>query len=162
MSNGIALTHRGDWGLYAIIDQQIWRPASGEPDKGIGVFTRLTATPSDRNLVDSYIDGGIVFAGMIPGRPDDVLSFSGYYAHVSNAARALSVDQIAFGNIGPLRTAERQLEINYQAQIMPGWQVDLDLQRVFSPGGGAANPASPTGAGIPDASIVTLHTQIKY
>ena len=28
--------HKGDRGVYGVIDQQIWRPTTGEPDKGVG------------------------------------------------------------------------------------------------------------------------------
>ena len=162
LSNGIAVTRRGNWGVYGILDQQLWRPSSGEPDKGVGAFVRVSATPNDRNLIDAYIDGGVVFAGLIPQRPDDVLSFGAYYARISDAARGLSADAAALGGAAPIRTSERQLEINYQAQVMPGWQIDLDLQRVFNPGGGVANPSTATGVAVPNASIVTLHTMLKY
>lgn len=161
-SNGTPLSRRGNSGLYGIIDQQIWRPAGGEADKGIGVFARGFVTPADRNLLDLYVDGGIVFAGMIPQRPDDALSFGAALARVSSSARGLDADAIAFNGGGLRRSAERLFSVNYQAQVLPGWQVDLDYQRALNPSGGVANPASPTGAAIPSASIITLHTALKY
>lgn len=161
-SNGMAVAHRGNRGVYGMIDQQIWRPASGEADKGIGVFGRVFTSPSDRNLVDLYLDGGIVFAGLLPQRRDDVLSFGAAYARISDRARALDADAVAFNGAGLVRSAERIFTINYQAQVMPGWQIDLDLQRFVKPGGGVPNPASATGAEIPSASVLTVHTSIKY
>jgi hypothetical protein len=62
--------HRANLGIYAVIDQQIWRPPTGEADKGAGVFARASASPADRDLIDLYFDGGTIFAGLIPGRPD--------------------------------------------------------------------------------------------
>ena len=162
VSNGVPLSRRGNPGIYAIWDQQIWRPAGGEADKGIGLFARAFVTPSDRNLVSTYIDGGIVFAGMIPQRPDDLLSFGGAYARIADSARRFDADAVAFNGSGLVRSAERLFSINYQAQVVAGWQIDLDFQRAFNPSGGVANPLSPTGAAIPSASIVTLHTAIKY
>jgi len=48
-------------------------------------------------------------------------------------------------------------------QILPGLQIDLDLQRIVHPGGNIAGPGgAPAGARIPDATVVTLHTLIKY
>src|SRR5262249_40037777 len=82
----------GHFGIYGVIDQQIWRPPTGEADKGVGVFPRASASPSDRNPIDFYVDGGIVFAGLIPGRPDDVLSFGAAYARVSSRLRGLDAD----------------------------------------------------------------------
>ena len=139
--------------------QQIWRPKTGEPDKGIGVFARASASPADRNLVDLYIDGGIVFAGLIPFRPDDVLSFGGAYARISDRARGLDSDAIALGGGGIIRDFEALFEVNYQAQVVPGLQIDLDLQRIIQPGGSIAGP---NGVAIPDATVVTFHTSIKY
>ena len=70
-SSGIAARLRGDFGVYGVIDQQIYRPLGGDAESGIAVFSRISASPSDRNLVDFYVDGGIVFSGMIAGRPND-------------------------------------------------------------------------------------------
>lgn len=162
LSNGTARDRRGDSGIYGVIDQQLWRPSSGEADKGVGVFARVAGSPSDRNLIDLYFDGGIVFAGMIPHRPDDVVSFGAAYARISRDVRGLDVDAVAFNGSGLVRNAEKMLEFNYQAQIAQGWQIDLDVQRLFNPGGNVANPADPSGATIPDATVVSLHTSIKY
>jgi porin len=162
-SNGVPVSRRRDHGLYAVIDQQLWRPASGEADKGVGLFARAMTSPSDRNLIDLYLDGGIVFAGLWAARPDDVLSFGAAYARISGAARARDADALALAGAGLVRNAERLFEVNYQAQIVPGLQVDLDLQRITSPSGGAPNPADPSGAtAIPAATVLTLHTMIKY
>jgi anaerobic ribonucleoside-triphosphate reductase len=67
----MALKHRGDWGVYAVAEQQLWRPKGGAWDDGISLFGRISASPSDRSPIDLYVDGGIVFAGLVPGRPDD-------------------------------------------------------------------------------------------
>jgi porin len=161
-SSGVAARRRGNHGVYGVIDQQIWRPSSGEPDKGIGVFARASASPSDRNLVDLYLDGGIAFAGMIPHRPDDVVAFGAAYTRISDDARRFDADAVRFNGAGVVRTYEALVEFNYQAQIIPGMQVDFDVQRIFNPGGNIANPNDPAGAAIKDATVLTLHTSIKY
>ena len=66
LGSGMAIQHRGNNGFYAVIDQQIYRPKGGDAQSGITVFSRMSISPSDRNLIDRYIDGGIVFAGLIP------------------------------------------------------------------------------------------------
>ena len=162
LSNGVAQRRRGDHGVYGVIDQQIWRPASGEPDKGVGVFARAAGSPSDRNLIDLYFDGGIVFSGLVPKRPDDVVSFGAAFARISDGARGLDQDAAVVAGKGLVRSSEVAFDANYQAQIVAGWQVDLDLQRIVRPSGGIANPADLTGAAIPSATVLTLHTSIKY
>jgi porin len=150
----------GHFGIYGVIDRQIWRPATGEADKGVGVFARVSASPSDRNPIDLYVDGGIVFAGLIPGRPDDVLSFGAAYARVSNRLRGLETDLALITDRGrTIPDFEAVLEVNYQAQILPGVKIDLDIQRLVHPADLAAGPG---GAAIPDAIVLTLHTFIKY
>src|SRR5215510_6176801 len=75
-SSGIPLMHRGDYGLYGVIDQQLYRPEGGDPNSGVSIFSRSAITPSDRNRVNFEIDAGIVFAGMIPQRPKDIFGAS--------------------------------------------------------------------------------------
>ena len=157
-SNGNPARVRDDHGIYGVIDQQIWRPKTGEADKGVGVFARASASPSKQNLIDLYFDGGIVFAGF-PMRPDDALGFGAAYARISGRARAMDQDAVALGEAIVIRDFEALFEANYQAQILPGLQIDLDLQRVIHPGG---HIAGPNGAAIPDATVLTLHTLVKY
>jgi porin len=45
-SNGIARRHNGNYGVYGMLDQMVWRL---EGDKGVGIFARAFANPSDRN-----------------------------------------------------------------------------------------------------------------
>jgi len=146
LSPGVALQHRGNVGLYAVIDQQIWRPAGGSATSGVTVFSRMSVSPSDRNLINAYIDGGIVFAGLIPNRPDDTFGASAIYARYSDAVRAFDRDTIAFTEIpGPIRDYEANLEINYNAQIVPGWYVQPNVQRIWHPSGDSSRNAIVTG-----------------
>lgn len=162
-SNGLAASKRGNSGVYGVIDQQLWRPKGAEADKGIGVFVRGMVLPSDRNLVDAYVDGGIVLSGLWKVRPDDILSFGAAYSKISGGARGLDADTVRFNGSGLVRSAERVFEINYQAQIMPGWQLDLDIQRLMNPSGGVAHPNDATGtSAIPSATVLTLSNSFKY
>jgi porin len=142
LSSGVPLQHRGNVGLYAVIDQQIWRPAGGGFDSGVTVFSRMSVSPSDRNLINAYIDGGILFAGLIPNRPDDKFGASAIYARYSDAVRAFDRDTIALTGIpGPIRDYEANLEINYTAEIVPGWYVQPNVQRIWHPSGDSSRNA---------------------
>ena len=55
----------GDWAIYGIIDQLVWRLPGSEDAKGVGLFGRIMGAPSAQNLVDFYAEGGITFSGMI-------------------------------------------------------------------------------------------------
>lgn len=151
----------GNWGIYGIIDQQIWRPASGEPDKGVGVFARIAGSPSDRNDVDFYVDGGIVFSGVVPGRPDDSFGAGIAYARISGDARDFDRDLIAAGAIQPVRDHEAALEINYTAQIIPGWTITPEFQYIWHPGCNISSAADPARA-VGDAVVLGARTVVKY
>jgi porin len=146
-SSGVALQHRGNMGIYAVLDQQLYRPKGGDPLSGISVYTRVSASPSDRNLISAYIDGGVVFAGLIPGRHDDRFGAGFIYAKFSDAVRGFDRDTIQFTGVpGVVRDYETNLELTYMAQIVPGWTVQPNLQFIWHPNGDASRNATVVGA----------------
>jgi porin len=144
--SGVPAGRRGNWGVYGIIDQQLYRPKGGDALSGISVFSRVSVSPSDRNPIDFYVDGGIVFAGMIPGRPFDRFGASFIYSRFSDSLRAFDQDQIAFSGVpGVVRDYEANLELTYVAQIIPGWTVQPVVTRVWHPSGGESPNATVMG-----------------
>jgi porin len=145
-SSGVPLQHRGDYSIYAVADQMVWRNAN-DPNQSVSVFGRLMGTPqSDRNLVDFSFNGGVVLHDPIVNRADDTLGFGVGYAHVSGRAAALDLDTAlvaqSSGIAGyyPIRSSEAFVELTYQYQVHPWWQLQPDIQYVFNPGGGIVNP----------------------
>lgn len=160
--SGIARRFRGDYGLYGVIDQLLYR-APGTEDGGLGVFARVSGSPGDRNLVDVYVDGGLTYKGLIPGRPNDTFGVSASYARISDAYRGFERDSVFFtGTPLAIRSSEAMVEVTYQAQIVPGWTVQPDFQYIFRPGGGIVNPRSAVMALEKDAAVVGLRTAIRY
>lgn len=150
--SGIPLQHRGDYGIYGVIDQQIYRPQGGAADSGVSVFGLASFSPSDRNLVDLQINGGIVFAGLNSNRPDDRFGASVVYSRFSDSASAFNQDQINFGVPTFVRDYEANLEFSYVAQIVPGWTMQPDFQYIWHPSGHAGR----------DAKVVGIRTMLKY
>jgi porin len=147
LGSGVPLQYRGNLGIFGVIEQQLYRPQGAGPDGGISVFSRVSFSPSDRNLVDAYIDGGIVFAGFIPGRPDDRFGASVIYARFSDSVRAFDRDTVALTGIAvPIRDYEANLELTYVAQLVPGWTVQPVLTQVWHPNGDASRNATVFGA----------------
>jgi porin len=163
-SNGIALRHRYNRGIYGVIDQQVFRAPGGEADKGIGVFVRGSASPSDRNLIDVYLDAGLNFKGMIPFRPDDSFGVAVGYARISPVAQDFDRDVALFSGVpSPIRDYETVLELTYQAQIVPGWTIQPDFQYIWHPGGNVPDPADPEGIRpIRNAAVFGVRTTIRY
>jgi porin len=144
--SGDPLKQQGEWGVYAVLEQQLYRPKGGEWDSGISVFSRVSASPPDRNPINFYLDGGIVFAGLVPGRPNDKFGASAIYARFSDSLRAYDRDVIAFTGVpGVVRDFEANLELNYTAQIVPGWVLQPVLTFIWHPAGDASRNATVTG-----------------
>jgi porin len=161
-SSGAAAVHQGNYGIYAIADQMVWREAD-TADQGLGVFLRLSGNPGDRNLIDFYTDGGVSYKGLLPERDDDALKFGVAYARVSNAAADLDRDADRLASPRPVRDFEIALELSYLAQVTPWWAVQPDIQYIAHPGGNIANPNSPVLIrAIPDALVVGLRTAITF
>jgi porin len=154
-SSGVPLMHRGDYGIYGVIDQQLYRARGGDADSGISVFGRGSLSPSDRNPVNFFIDGGVVFSGLIPKRPADRFGASIIYARASNGLRGFSQDQINFGTIAPPPLDyEANLELTYAAQIVRGWIVQPVYTYIWHPSG--------TGIRLPDAQVVGVRSVIRF
>ncbi|MGE5770704.1 MAG: carbohydrate porin [Hyphomicrobiales bacterium] len=154
-SSGVPLMHRGDFGIYGVIDQQLYRPQGGDASSGISIFNRSSISPSDRNLVNVEVDVGIVFAGMISKRPDDRFGASLIYSRFSNSIRGFDQDQINFGTLlTPPRDYEANLEFSYAAQIVPGWIVQPVYTFIWHPSG--------TGIRYPDAQVAGFRSIVRF
>ncbi len=162
-SVGLPLEHQGDFGVYGLIDQQIFRRGR-DAGPGVYAFARVATDPPDRNLVDFYADAGLNFQGMIETRLDDSFGFAGSFAKISGNARGADLDaNLLDGAFAPIRDYEAELEATYSFGIVPGWSVQPNIQYVFHPGGHIADPNDPIGIrAIPNALVIGIRTSIKY
>lgn len=151
------LNHRGNWGVYGVADQTVWRGR----ESSLNLFVRGGFSPSDRNLISYYVDGGAGIKGLLPGRADDVLTFGVAYAKISRDAVAADQDALALS--GPpyaIRDEEVVFELSYAAQIAPWWIVQPDLQYIVHPNGGQ-NPDDPT-LTLDHAFVAGIRSTIKF
>jgi porin len=155
-SNGIPVTHRGDFSIYAVVDQLLWiDPREG--DRTIGFFVRAMGAPQqDRNLISVSLNAGITFHEPFLHRDDDTFAIGMGWAKVSQSASALDLNSGV-----PVRTSETYLEIAYQYQLTPAVQLQPDIQYVFNPGGGVPNPNSPAST-IKNELVLGLRTNILF
>lgn len=163
-SSNIPRRFRGNQGVYAVFDQQFYRPAGGDAFSGITGFTRIGAATSDRNLNDFYLEGGLISTGMVPGRPLDQFGAVFLYSHISDRARGLDRDQLLFSmQPYPLRNYELSFEVMYAATVVPGWTLQPNIQYVMHPGGNVPDPNRPfTTAPVKDALVFGLRSVIRY
>lgn len=168
--SGVPARLRGNYGVFAVIEQVLYRPPEVKDNTtsasipGVTAFGRIAYSPPDRNLIDLYVDGGIGFVGSTPGRPLDRFGVAMAYMRISNTARNLDLDTQAFTGIqSPVRSNETLIEMIYEAHIKPGWLIAPYFQYVFRPSGGIPNPNDPTGVSrIGDAAVFGVTTTIRY
>jgi porin len=162
LSVGRPLTHSGDYGVYGVIDQMLWRLPGDDPKKGVAAFARVAGSPADRNLMDFYADAGVNFIGFLAQRPDDSFGCAAAFPRLAPSVSAFDQDAMFFsGEISSVRDNELALELTYQAQIVPGWTVQPDFQYIFHPGGGVADPYNPA-IRIPNAAVFGVRTTVTF
>jgi porin len=154
----LPLNHSGNWGIYGVIDQMLWR-GNG---RSISVFVRAGASPSDRNLISRYIDGGVGFKGLFASRPDDTLTLGVAHSKISKDAAALDNDILALnGPPFPIRNAETVFEASYIMQLAPWWTLQPDVQYIRRPGGNVPDPNNGSKT-VGNATIIGARTTINF
>jgi porin len=162
-SSGMPANLSGDFGVYSVFEQRLYR-VGNDLDRGIGIFARVSVSPSDRNLIDRYADGGIEFVGLSDIRPKDKFGVAFGYAHVSSRAQSLDADfQQVMGPGWPTRSFESLVTAVYQYEVRSGWTLQPNFQYVVHPGGGATDPLGVNpGKPLKDAAVFGLRTVLKF
>jgi porin len=162
--SGLGRMLRADDGIYSVIEQKIYGVPKSK-DRGVGVFMRTSASPSDRNLIDFYTDAGIDFIGLFDRRPNDKCGVAVGYAHVSKRAQALDRDYAFF--LGqpdwPVRSSEALFTASYLYEVKPGLNLLPNYQYIVRPGGGATDPDGPNpGIRLKNASVFSVRSVAKF
>jgi porin len=161
-TTGIPQTHHGNYAFYAVMDQMIWRDPQDD-DRNWNFFFRPMGTPLyDRNLIDFSLNAGFVMHEPIPERDDDNLGIGMGYAHVSSREAGLDRDTgFATDSFFPIQTGETFVELTYQYQVTPWFQLQPDLQYVWNPGGGIQNPNTPDQK-VQDELVLGMRVNILF
>jgi porin len=159
-STGIPQSHHGDYSIYAVADQMVWRPNPDEP-RSVGVFARVMGAPGDRNLVSLSANLGVVLKAPFKGRDDDSVGLAVTYIKVGSHVHDLDLDNrdLSGGPYG-VRTSETALEATYIYQATPWWQIQADAQYTFNAGAGQ-NPNDPTQP-LRNTFVVGVRTNITF
>jgi porin len=155
-SNGEAALHQGNYGIYGIVDQMVYREKGDRPesDEGLGVFFRGGNALDDRNLVSLQLMGGTHYKGLIPGRDEDIVGLGVTHVEIGDHVRKFDSDTNGFsGTTSPVRDFETAIEFTYRVAIAPWWAVQPDFQWIIHPGGSSA-----TG----DAVVVGVRSSIIF
>jgi porin len=154
--NGTARRVNNNYGLYGIIDQFVWRAPGSEEPKGVKLFGRAVGMPSDRNVIDFYADGGILFLGMVPNRPEDTLSIGFAYTGISSDVVITDLKEVMPGT----GNHEALFEICYTMQLDTHWTLQPDFQYIWQPG--AYLPNASGKIPLENAAVVGARTTLKF
>lgn len=136
-SNGAPLMHKGNYNLYAVMDQTVWQSTS-DSSRSMNVFGRIMGAPDDQNLIDFFFNGGITVTSPLPGRDNDQAGIDFGLGKVSD--RTADADRAAGL---PAQGTEELIELTYQAQVTPWLTMQPDAQYIVNPGAGVPDPNNP-------------------
>lgn len=119
-----AAKRRGDYEIYAIVDQAVAKTANG----AVSAFGRVAFSPSDRNLIDLSVDGGLNWKGPFAGRNVDTVGVAFGYTHLSPGPSGGNA-----GGISRARGPEAVAELSYSAKLSSAWSVQPDVQYILHP-----------------------------
>lgn len=140
VTGGSALQHKGNHAFYAVADQLVWR-RPGSEDQGLGLWALAMVSPSDRNLIDLYVEGGMTFKGLFESRPKDKLGLAFAYMRTSMGARSYYLDGLAASTgLTAIEPYELVTELTYQYVHSNQVSIQPSLQHIRNPG--AALPLS--------------------
>jgi len=117
--------HNGTRGLYAVLDQRLWRehPEDIEDRQGIGLVAMLGFTDGEVAVVKDHVLVGATWSGPFPDRDYDCCGLLLTRAGTSRATGS------------PFTADETALELFYKVQLTPAMSVKPDFQYVIGPGG---------------------------
>jgi porin len=121
--------HSGQEGFDLIFEQMLYRNPGLET--GLNAFGTFVLSPDeDKSPIPYYLNGGLIYEGLIPCRPHDKTALGFYAAWFSSTMR--DAQQAAHV---PSQTNETNIEFNHQIQLTPFLYVRPNLQYVIKPNG---------------------------
>ncbi|GJM16631.1 MAG: porin [Thermodesulfobacteriota bacterium] len=131
-------TKNGNFGFYILLDQMIYHE-SGTRNQGLTPFVSLLFAPdSDINTFPFFMNGGLVYKGLIPGREQDYAGFGlvyGKYSSKLSPTPRQPTEFIIQSEITGSEDFEMVLEWMYKIQLTEWLNIQPDVQYVIKPGG---------------------------
>ena len=122
--------HSGQSGFYLVFEQMLFRNP-GRPETGLNAFTTFVLSPDEqKSPMPYFFNGGLIYEGLIPSRPNDKTALGFYSTIFSEDVRSA---ERAAGR--PSQTSETDIEVNHQVQINQWLYCRPNLQYVIKPNG---------------------------
>ena len=162
-SNGNAQMHKGNYAIYGVADQLVWRD-DVDPNRTLSLFGRVMGAPQqDRNTIAMSANFGLLMRSPLKNRASDTFGLGFGYAQVSSSYANATRDAYMYsGTSGPIPTNEWMSELTYQYQVKPWFVLQPDIQYIYNPGAGIPNPNSPTGARIQNELVAGVRAIFNF
>jgi porin len=142
ISGGDFKSHGSKHGAWVVAQQQL-TSRGGSIDRGLSVFFNATVHDRQTNLVDKFVQLGVVYKGPFDARPKDDFGMGVARIHVNddvaNYARLSNqvsgIDDYDNPSFVPVSHSEYDAEIYYGFAVTPWVTVRPNLQYIKSPGG---------------------------
>jgi porin len=138
---------RSNQGWYAAVDGSLLREA-GDDSQGLRGWLRYGVAAEGVNVLDSYRGAGLVYTGLLPGRPADQVGLALGQVRASRAYRQ-AVAQVG----GATDSHELNIEFTYRFAVTDWLTLQPDVQYIVNPG------LDPT---LDDALVVGLRFELGY
>ena len=143
----------GNYALYLIADQEVWREPGSDSD-GLGVFARAAFAPAGKNFFDWSGEIGAVYNGLLQSDGRDQLGLAFAWLDISGPATAATHDaNIADHTAFAQPDYETILEATYKFQVAKWWSFQPDVQWIIHPGGSHEHA---------NALVIGLRTQLTF
>jgi porin len=123
-------TVEGNAMIWALADQMLYRERQGD-DQGLSAFGTYVYSLEDKvNQMDNYFGLGLVYKGLLPGRPRDTSGLAlskGWFSEALKQSRR--ADGLA------VKHDEAVVELNHRFELGRGISIQPDLQYVINPAG---------------------------
>ncbi len=151
------LRHGDDSAIYAMADARLWRSGT----RALHGFVRVSASPTDRNAIDRYLDAGLSLSAPLRSRPNDIVGIGVAVAHISSRLRAVIGERAqAAGYLPDFPSFEGVIEASWQVSVGARVYVQPNVQIILHPA--AALVAGDTAFPSPKRAIVLgLRTSVR-
>jgi porin len=122
--------HWGQEGFYLLFEQMLLRNHC-DPATGLESFVTFVAQPDEeKSTMPYYLNGGLIYQGLVPGRPSDKTSLGFYTAWWSRNLREAEHEAGLSA-----QSCETLIELNHQFQLNSFFYLRPDIQYVIKPNG---------------------------
>ena len=120
---------RGNAGGYIMIDQMLYRSQS-DPTQGLTAWVAAVFGQEDIGQMPYFVNGGLVYRGLIPDRPKDKTILGFVWGKFSDK---MSNSIVASGGLA--KDYEALVEVSYRFHFSDFFTIQPDFQYIFNPGG---------------------------